>query len=535
MNSVRRSSGIVGIAVIGSRLAGLVRDTTFAAMFGASKFLDSYLAAFQIPNLMRDLFAEGALSQAFTTTFTKIWEKDGEKPAWALANLLFSIMILVVGAICIVGILLSTPIVQATNFGFHNVPGKFELTVELTRILFPFILFVSLAAVVMGILNARFIFGLPASASTIFNIVSVILGVLFAYIFDPQLDWRHPHFSSGALYGVSLGVLIGGMAQLAVQLPSLWKLGFRFHWRLDFHDEALRQVWRLMWPSLIAGSAVQVNVLVNGMFASEINGARSWLYCAFRLMQFPIGVFGVAIATVTLPAVARHHARDDLVSFGRTVEESLRLAFFLTLPAAAGLFALAPDIIRVIYEHGQFLAVHTEKTAQALRAYTIGLAGYAGIKVLVPCFYALNKPRIPLNVSLLGIGVNLVLNILLVTVFNLQHVGLAMTTSVVALVNFLQLVVYMRKDIRFGEGLMWFDFFSKTMVSAIFTGWLAHFAARSMCGILPGFAGALLSLVSGVLAGVMSYVILTALLHISETTSLWQVLKKKLDRSSHTT
>jgi len=274
---------------------------------------------------------------------------------------------------------------------------------------------------------------------------------------------------------------------------------------------------------------------VNGMFASEIDGARSWLYCAFRLMQFPIGVFGVAIATATLPAVARQHARDDLVSFGKTVEESLRLAFFLVLPAAAGLFALAPDIIRVIYEHGQFLPMHTEKTAQALRAYTIGLAGYAGIKVLVPCFYALNKPRIPLNVSLLGIGVNLVLNIVLVTVFNLQHVGLAMTTSVLALVNFLQLVVYMRKDIRLGEGMMWWDFVLKIMVSAIFTGWLAHFAARAMSGVLPGFTGALLSLGAGVLAGVIAYFASTALLHVSETTSFWQILKKKLDRSTPAT
>ena len=297
---------------MGSRILGLVREQVFAAMFGTGKCLDAFLAAFQIPNLLRDLFAEGALSTAFTTTFAKTLEKEGEPPAWHLASLLFSAMILIVGTICVVGIAASPWLVHVTNFGFHDTPGKYELTVSLTRILFPFILFVSLASVVMGVLNARHIFGLPASASTVFNLVSVIAGVLLGYAFDPQADWRHPNFGERALFGVTLGVLLGGLAQLGMQLPALWKLGFRFRWELKFNDPRLRKVWALAWPSMIAGCAVQVNVLINGMFASEINGARGWLNCAFRLMQFPIGVFGVAIATVTLPAVARLHARKDM-------------------------------------------------------------------------------------------------------------------------------------------------------------------------------------------------------------------------------
>src|SRR5450432_3814422 len=283
--STRRAAGIVGLAVVASRLFGLAREIVFAAMFGAGKLLDVYIAAFRIPNMLRDLFAEGALSISFTTLFTRTWDKEGEASAWELASLILSATIFLMGALCIVAVAAAPLLVEATNFGFHSVPGKFELAVQLTRILFPFILFLSLAAAVMGMLNARFVFAIPASASTVFNVVSVVAGVGLAYAFDAgaRADWRHPVFSQNALYGVSLGVLLGGLAQLAVQLPSLYRLGFRFRWRLNLGDPRLGELWRLMWPSLIAAAAVQVNVLVNGMFASEINGGRSWLFCAFRL------------------------------------------------------------------------------------------------------------------------------------------------------------------------------------------------------------------------------------------------------------
>lgn len=526
--STRRSAGIVALAVIGSRVLGLVREQVFVAMFGAGKLLDAFLGAFQIPNLMRDLFAEGALSTAFTTTFAKTWEKEGPAPAWSLASLILSTMIVVIGAICAAGILASPFIVQITNFGFNAVEGKFELTVQLTRILFPFILFVSLAAVVMGVLNARSVFGLPASASTAFNFVSIVAGVALAFVFEdrPGWDWRAFHFGERALYGVTLGVLLGGVTQLAFQLPALWRQGFRFRWQVNFRDERVRQVWRLMWPSVIAGAAVQVNVLVNGMFASEINGARSWLNCAFRLMQFPIGVFGVAIATVTLPAVARHHARDDLKAFGATVTESLRLALFLTVPAAVGLAVLAPQIIGVIYQHGKFSTADTLKTAMALQAYAIGLAGYASIKVLVPCFYALDKPRTPLMVSMFGIGVNLALNFLLVKAFGLGHVGLAMTTGILATVNFLQLVFHLRRHVELGDFALWAGFAFRVCLAAILMGCAALCAVRWTTGLFNGFAGQLAALTAGLAAGVGIYGIATMLLHMPEMDGVLRVLRR---------
>jgi putative peptidoglycan lipid II flippase len=423
----------------------------------------------------------------------------------------------------------------------------------MTRLLFPFILFVSLAAAAMGMLNARHIFGIPASASTVFNIVSVISGAILACLFEPQQDWLHPHFGERAVFGWCFGVLLGGLAQLAIQLPSLWKLGFRYHWKFDFRDSALRTVMILMVPSAIAGSAVQVNVLVNGQFASYIpgHGPVSWLYYAFRLVQLPIGIFGVAIATVTLPAVARQHALDDLKAFGKTVEEALRFGFYLTLPASVGLAVIAQPVIQLIYEHGTFTAAGTAQTALALQAYTIGLAGYSGIKILVPCFYAMQPPRFeqraesgfwssfrhfvmnvvlftPARVSLIGIALNLALCFVLYYYLGLGYVGLALTTGFVAVLNFLQLVYAIQKKIDLGAPGEWLSFFVPVMVATLACGcvvllgdqfFLAHRTTHSLLG------AAILFLNIGVAGAV--YFGLTALFRVPESVEMISFIKRK--------
>ena len=435
-------------------------------------------------------------------------------------------------------------------------PGKFELTVRLTQLLFPFILFVSLAAAVMGMLNARHVFGIPASASTVFNIVSVISGVILACVFEPQRHWLHPHFGERAVFGWCFGVLIGGLAQLAIQLPSLWQAGFNFAGKLNFRDSGLRTVMILMVPSAIAGSAVQVNVMVNGQFASHIPGAMSWLYYAFRLVQLPIGIFGVAIATVTLPAVARQHALDDLKAFGKTVEEALRFGFYLTLPASVGLAVIAQPVIQLIYEHGTFTAVSTAQTALALQAYTIGLAGYSGIKILVPCFYAMQPPRFeqtkgsgfwssfthfvlnvvlftPARVSLTGIALNLVLCFVLYHYLGLGYVGLALTTGFVAVLNFLQLVYAIQKKIDLGTPGNWLSFFIRVMGATLACGCivlvgdqvlLAHRTTHSLLG-----AG-LLFLNIGVAGAV--YFGLTFLFRVPESVELVTFIKRKVGRAN---
>ncbi|SDT87858.1 putative peptidoglycan lipid II flippase [Verrucomicrobium sp. GAS474] len=535
----RRAAGIVGLAVIVSRFFGVIREQIFAAMFGGGKLLDAYLAAFQIPNLLRDLFAEGALSTAFTTLFTRTWEKEGPPPAWLLANLIFSAALFFLGGICLLGIIDAPLIVEMTSHGFHAVPGKFELTVNLTRLLFPFILFVSLASVAMGMLNARFVFGLPASASTVFNIVSVAGGIAGAYACDPvaRENWAHPHFSERALYGLCLGVLLGGFAQLAIQIPGLVKIGYRFKWTLNPGHPRLREVWSLMWPSVIAGAAVQINVLVNGQFASQIDGGRSWLNCAFRLMQFPIGVFGVSLATATLPAISRAFARDDMAGFGQTARNSLRLAFFLTIPSAVGLAVLAEPIIRLIYQHLHFTARDTAQTAAALQAYSIGLSGYAAIKILVPCFYALGERTMPLRVSLIGIGANLVLNLAAIKILHFGHAGLALTTSCVALLNFGQLFLALRKRIDIGPAVEWTGFLLRVLAAAALCGlgaWAAeHFTAgwqNEPLGKLDTVWRGAFCLFLALSTGVTAYGLGSILFGLHEFHEAAALIKRKLKR-----
>ena len=558
--SSKRSALVVGVSVMGSRVMGVVREQIFAYMFGTTMFADAFIAAFRIPNLLRDLFAEGALSTAFTTTFTKTWEKEGPASAWHLARLVLSALTLVLGLICVLGTIFASHIVPFISGGFESSPEKFELTVQMTQLLFPFILFVSLAAAVMGMLNARHVFGIPASASTVFNIVSILTGALLAFFWSlPPAGipaWRQMHFGGPAIFGWCFGVLLGGLAQLAIQLPSLWQAGFNFAGKLNFRDSGLRTVLILMVPSAIAGSAVQVNVMVNGQFASHIPGAMSWLYYAFRLVQLPIGIFGVAIATVTLPAVARQHALDDLKAFGKTVEDALRFGFYLTLPASVGLAAIAQPVIQLIYEHGTFNATSTAQTALALQAYTIGLAGYSGIKILVPCFYAMQPPRFeqradsgfwgsfshfvmnvilftPARVSLTGIALNLALCFALYHWLGLGYVGLALATGFVAVLNFLQLVYAIQKKIDLGSPGDWLSFFIRVMTATTACGCivlvsdqvlLAHRTTHSLLGAAILFVN--ITLAGGVYFG------LTVYLRVPESIELVSFIKRKLGRAN---
>jgi putative peptidoglycan lipid II flippase len=450
-----RRAGVVSVAVLASRVLGLVREQVFAVFFGAGRELDAFITAFRIPNLLRDLFAEGALSAAFVTTFTQHLERDGDAAAWRLASRVVNALAIVVGLLTLLGIWLAPTLVALIAPGFSGTPGKVELTVHLTRIMFPFLLLIALAAVAMGVLNTRNVFGVPASASAFFNLGSIIGGLGFAAWLAPgylhSVVGRAPMdaaLAARAMTGMAIGTLVGGLLQLLVQLPSLRRIGFRYRPLLDFRDPGVRQVMRLMAPATIGAAAVQVNVFVNNNFASYLgDGPVSWLNVAFRFMQLPIGLFGVAIGTVTLPVVSRHSARGDAEGLRRTVRQALEMVALLCLPAAAGLAIVGVPVIGLIYEHGRFKPTDTIAAAQALAGYAVGLAGYAGIKVLAPSFYALGDARTPMAVSLLSILVNYSLNWLFVRVLGFGHLGLALATSSVALGNFGLLFVLLRRRI----------------------------------------------------------------------------------------
>jgi putative peptidoglycan lipid II flippase len=433
-----RATGVVGLAVMCSRVLGLIREQVFAGLFGAGKNLDAFLMAFRVPNLLRDLFAEGALSTAFITTFAKKIASEGDASAWRLANKVATLTAVFMSAITLLGILFAPQIVHLMTWWSWS-PEKTAMTISLTRIMWPFILLVSLAALVMGVLNARHVFGPPAMASTYFNLGSILGGVGFGW-------WLDPHFGARSLIGLAIGTLIGGLWQLLSQFPSLRRVGYSY--RADFHwrDRGVGTVLALMGPAVIAASAVQVNVLVNSGFAARLgDGPVSWLNIAFRLMQLPLGIFGVAVGTVTLPLVSRTAALGDTPAFRSALAHALRLVTLLTIPAAIGLIVLARPIISVIYEHGRFTPEATLQTAGALQFYAIGLAAYSAVKVLAPAFYAIDKPYLPMTVSILSILTNFALNWFFMLRLQFGHRGLALSTSLVAVTNFLLLYFFMHR------------------------------------------------------------------------------------------
>jgi putative peptidoglycan lipid II flippase len=452
-HSVARSARTVSLAVLGSRVLGLVREQVLAALFGANREFDAFVTAFRIPNLLRDLFAEGALSAAFVTTFSQKLSAEGDKSAWRLANLVLNALILVLAVITLIGIFISPWLVRLISPGFSEIPGKVELTTTLTRIMFPFLLMVALAALAMGMLNAKHRFGVPASASMMFNIGSIVGGLAFAFLLAPGF-LHNPAMASRAVIGMSIGTLIGGALQWIIQVPSLRKVGYRYEPILNWHDPGFRQVLRLLGPSVIGTAAVQVNIFTDQWFASwpqmsgpSGSGAVSWLNCSFRLMQFPIGVFGVAIATATLPTVSAHAVRGDMVEFRKTLARSIRLGFFLCVPAACGMSVLATPIISAIYQHGKFDAFATAQTAACVRAFAVGLVGYAAIKIIAPSFYALGDSRTPMYVTIASVVVNAGTDYLFAITFGMGPAGLALSTSTVALCNFFLLLALMRRKI----------------------------------------------------------------------------------------
>ncbi len=445
---VTRSAGIVSIAVMASRLLGLVREKVIAYYFAAGVGGDAFYAAFRIPNLMRDLFGEGALSKAFVTTFTATELEDGEEAAWRLASRVFNASFLLLTLITVIGIFAAPAIVDLifTGKGFQEVPldpsehfgfdSKRDLTVYLTQIMFPYLILVSLAAVTMGLLNSKGKFGLPASASSFFNVGSLIVGVCGYYV--------APSFDLHRTTGMAVGVLVGGALQFLIQVPSTRRVGFHYQPLLSFGDERVRQVMRLIGPAILGVAALQINVLVNSIFASEGQGWLTWINRAFRLMHLPIGVFGVAISTVALPNLAKLVAEGDMEAYRRSFSYALRLMFLLTVPASVGLMVLAEPICRLIFEGGQANPLDTQQTAVALFYYAFGLCGFSAVKIATDGFYTFNNTRTPAVVSLCTVGLNILLNYLFIYRFGFDHRSLALSTACTITLNFLVLLFLLR-------------------------------------------------------------------------------------------
>ena len=498
-----RSAGVVSAAVLFSRVTGLVREVVFAKYFGASMVFDAFLAAFRIPNLARDLLAEGALSAAFVTTFSQSLETKGDQEAFRLSNRLATVLVPTLALICLLGIVFAPGVVDLMFPGFAEVPGKRDLTIQLARIMIPFLLFIALAAKAMGVLNAKGVFGVPALASAFFNIASLVTGLTLGFYVGPKFGFE-------PIAGMAVGTLLGGMTQYLCQWLKLRKIGLRYRRDLALSDPGLRQMLLLMGPAVIGAAAVQVNVVVNSIFASQItdaagvvmDGPVSWLGYAFRFMQLPLGLFGVAVASATLPSISRSAGQGRISEFRETLSRSLGLVFLLTIPSAVGLIVLSRPLVGVVFQRGEFTATDTEQTALALSFYCLGLAGYAAIKVLTPAYYALNDVRIPMAASVASIFLNYALNWTFVKVLGWGHGGLAFSTSLVATFNFLVLFWLMRIKIEGIEGKRLTLDLIKIVVASALMGlccWLSSISIQDFFG--DGSIGRLLTLIISVPLG----------------------------------
>jgi putative peptidoglycan lipid II flippase len=433
--TIARSAGAVSGAVMCSRVLGLVREQVFAGMFGAGYAYDAFVVAFRIPNLLRDLFGEGALSAAFVTVFSDYDTNKGRQATWQLAANVLVFVSILLSLITLTGIFFAGPIVNLLAPDFSLVAGKAELTSLMTRIMFPFLIFVALSAVVMGMLNTRGKFFIPAMSSSFFNLGSIIGGISLALLL--------PRFGQPAIVGMACGTLIGGLLQLCIQLPTLRKIGFRFKPHLNLGDPGLRKIIRLMLPATIGLSATQINIFVNTNFASScMEGSVSWLNYAFRIVQLPIGVFGVAFSIAAMPVLAKHAAQKDLAGLKQTFSSSLVMVFSLTVPATVGLILLAQPIIRLIFEHGVFTAVDTTRTAQALTCYAYGLFAYSAVKIMVPVFYALNDTKYPVIGSFIAVAANITIISLTIDAFSFKAIALSTSCSMALNFLFLGCVLY---------------------------------------------------------------------------------------------
>lgn len=419
-----------------SRILGLVREQVLASLFGAGNAMDAYLLAFRIPSLLRDLFAEGAMSAAFVPTFTHALTVERRDAAWRLANNVLTGLILVTAILVAAGLAFTHPLVTAFAADYQAVPGKLELTTTLARIMLPALILVAVAAAFMGMLNSLDHFFVPAVAPATFNIVTIVS----AFTLVPLM----PRFGAAPITGIAVGALLGAAAQALVQWPTLHREGFRYRPMLNWRDAGLHRVLVLMGPGTIGLAATQVNVFVNTVLATgQGTGAVSWLNYAFRLMYLPIGLFGVSIATAVLPAVSRSAAQRDDAMVRDTVANGMSLMLMLNVPATVGLTVLASPIVRLIFERRAFTASDTSATAAALQCYAVGLVGYSVVRIASPTFYALGQSRTPIQFSAIAMLVNVVLNVVLVRWLGFR--GLALGTAIAALFNATALLVALHR------------------------------------------------------------------------------------------
>ena len=516
-------AGRAAAATMVSRIAGLAREQVLAAVFGAGHEMDAFVVAFRIPNLLRDLFAEGAMSSAFVPTFTRALTLEGKPVAWALARNVLTALALTTGLITAAGMIWAEPLVSHYATTFATTPGKLALTITLARVMAPFLVLAALAAAVMGMLNALRHYFIPALSPATFNVATIACAL--------GLTPLMPMLGLPRIMAVAIGTVTGGILQVAVQWPLLQREGFRFTPRFAPRDPGLREILLLMGPGTLGLAATQVNLFVSTLLAtSQGPGAVSWLQYAFRIMYLPLGLFGASVATAVLPAAARHIAVQDRSAVRRTVSHGLRLMLAVSLPAMCGLLLLAPDIVRLLLQRGHFTASDTAATAFALRCYAAGLVGFAASRITSPVFYALRRTHIPVLLSTASIVVNLGAS--LVFVRALGYGGLALATSVAACVHAMLSVWWLRAEVGGLQGYDLLHIFGKTVGATAVMGSVV-WGTRAGLGLVVSTshaAGQGVVLLASIAAGVAALMGCASVLRIEELGAVLGAARRTLIR-----
>jgi putative peptidoglycan lipid II flippase len=511
---VTKAAGVVGLFTFLSRVLGLVRDILIANVFGSGMSADAFFVAFRIPNLLRRLFAEGSFSVAFIPVFTEYLQTRPKQEAFLVARVVLTFLVLILTAVTILGIVFSPFVVRIIAPGFGGMGEKYALTILLTRIMFPYIFMVSLLALFMGILNSLKHFAAPAMAPIFLNI-AMIAALLFL----------SPHMRTPTV-GLSIGVIVGGILQLVLQIPFLIDRGLPLSPRWIPGHPALKKIGMLILPTLFGSAIYQINQLVGTLLASLLReGSVSYLYYADRLVQFPLGVFAIAISTAVLPSLSREAAEGDFDKLKGTLSHALRLAMFITIPAMVGLIVLREPIIRLLFERGAFDSFATVMTAQALLYYSLGLWAFAALRVFVSAFYSLQDTKTPVKVAAVSMLANVLLSLVLMG--PLQHGGLALALSIASTLQLCLLIFLLRGRLGGIEGRVVVRSMAKSLVSSLIMAACIYFLAfHVLSGMLEsGILAFALGILVAVCIGLGVYLIVARLLKTEELTSLIKAFK----------
>jgi len=476
-----------------SRILGFVRDFVIARGFGAGLATDAFVVAFRLPNLLRRLFAEGAFSQAFVPMLGEYRNRRGESATKHLVDRTASVLLLAVTLVALVGMVGAPILIYVSAPGFSADADKFALTVELTRITFPYILFMALVALSAGILNTWGRFAVPAFTPVMLNVAMIGGALLWAPWFARPID------------ALAWSVFVGGALQLAIQLPALKKIGMLPRFDLALRDEGVRRILKLMGPAVLGVSVSQISLLINTIFASFLpSGSVSWLYYADRLMEFPSGLLGAALGTILLPSLSRSHATDNPGEFSALLDWGLRVTLLLTLPAALALALLAVPLISTLFQHGAFHASDALQTRAPLVAYSVGLAGMILVKILAPGYYARQNIKTPVKIALLTLAATQLMN--LAFIGWLRHAGLALSIGLAACLNAALLLRGLRRGGAYVPRAGWTGFLSKLLVALAAMGVVLWFASGpDEAWLHATTADRLLRLLVVVAAGAVTY------------------------------